>query len=112
MAGGLVGSIEYGVGHLQTQLIVVLGHTQCGAVAAALQAHLASEKMGDEVPLGLRCLLEWLETPVAMAVEQSSSAALEDQVELAIELNVWHTIQQLLTKSKVLQDAVEKGTLL
>ena len=31
-----LGSIEYAAGHLGTNLIVVLGHTGCGAVAAAV----------------------------------------------------------------------------
>jgi carbonic anhydrase len=29
-------SIEYAIDHLKTQLVVVMGHTQCGAVTAAL----------------------------------------------------------------------------
>ena len=29
-------SVEYAIDHLETQLIVVMGHTQCGAVTAAL----------------------------------------------------------------------------
>ena len=31
-----LGSIEYAAGHLGTNLVVVLGHTQCGAVHAAI----------------------------------------------------------------------------
>lgn len=31
-----LGSIEYAAGHLGTNLIVVLGHTKCGAVTAAI----------------------------------------------------------------------------
>ena len=31
-----LGSVEYAVDHLGTRLVVVLGHTRCGAVAAAL----------------------------------------------------------------------------
>ena len=31
-----LGSIEYAAGHLGTKLVVVLGHTQCGAVTAAI----------------------------------------------------------------------------
>ncbi len=31
-----LGSIEYAAGHLGTKLIVVLGHTNCGAVSAAI----------------------------------------------------------------------------
>src|SRR5256885_8522729 len=42
-AGNLVddhalGTIEYGVAHLGARLIVVLGHTSCGAVMAALES--------------------------------------------------------------------------
>lgn len=32
-----IGSLEYAVEHLQTPLLVVLGHTACGAVSAAVQ---------------------------------------------------------------------------
>ena len=45
-AGNLVddhglGSIEYAVDHLGTRLIVVLGHSRCGAVKAALESPTA-----------------------------------------------------------------------
>lgn len=33
-----LGSIEYAVGHLQTPLVIVLGHQNCGAVSATLEA--------------------------------------------------------------------------
>lgn len=33
-----LGSIEYAAGHLGTPLVLVLGHTHCGAVGAALDA--------------------------------------------------------------------------
>ena len=32
-----LGSIEYAAGHLDCNLVVVLGHTQCGAVGAAIE---------------------------------------------------------------------------
>ncbi len=34
-----LGSIEYAAEHLGTKLIVMLGHTRCGAVAAAIEGH-------------------------------------------------------------------------
>ena len=33
------GSVEYAAGHLGSKLIVVLGHTNCGAVGAAIEGH-------------------------------------------------------------------------
>ena len=57
-----IGSIEYGIAHVHTPVVVVLGHTQCGAVTAvteALQGHghplernipplIAGSQAGDE----------------------------------------------------------------
>lgn len=34
-----LGSIEYAVGHLDTAVVLVMGHNHCGAVAAAMQGH-------------------------------------------------------------------------
>ena len=34
-----LGSVEYAAAHLGCELVVVLGHTRCGAVAAALDGH-------------------------------------------------------------------------
>mgnify|MGYP002509030195 CR=1 FL=1 len=37
MGDGQLGSIEYAIEDLGCKLVLVLGHTQCGAVGAALQ---------------------------------------------------------------------------
>lgn len=34
-----LGSVEYAAGHLGSNLVVVLGHTHCGAVGAAVSGH-------------------------------------------------------------------------
>ncbi len=46
-----LGSVEYGAEHLNAKLVVVLGHTQCGAVDAALNggAHGYIETITDEI---------------------------------------------------------------
>ena len=46
-----LGSVEYGLEHLGAKLIVVLGHTNCGAVDAALNggAHGAIATITDEI---------------------------------------------------------------
>lgn len=86
--GGLIGSVEYSVG-LETQLVVVLGHTNCGAVAAAI----AKSNDGDQ------------------AIEQLPGAAQSDIVELGIKLNVWHTIKELIQSSSVLKASLLAGKL-
>lgn len=47
LAGVAVGSIEFGVRGLGLPLVVVLGHTGCGAVLAALSGHHAPGHLGD-----------------------------------------------------------------
>ncbi len=46
-----LGSVEYGAEHLHAKLVVVLGHTQCGAVDAALSggAHGYIKTITDEI---------------------------------------------------------------
>lgn len=108
-SGGLIGSIEYSVGHLQTQLVVVLGHTNCGAVAAATGTRIAQSTEG--LSDCLKALVERLEQPVDEAIKQSPGATQCDIVELGIKLNVWHTIEELLRNSSVLKAALLAGTL-
>jgi len=54
VAGNIVdtdvrGSIEYAVDHLGTQLVVVLGHSRCGAVTAALEHATDSPSEPEEI---------------------------------------------------------------
>ncbi len=86
-----MGSIEYGVDHVGTPLLVVLGHSQCGAVTAAAAA---AELHGSIKPLVAR---------IAPAVAKAQAAHPElhgkDLVPAATEANVWQSIEELLTKN-------------
>ena len=39
-----LGSIEYAFSHLDTNVIVMLGHTKCGAIGAAMNSHGSDDK--------------------------------------------------------------------
>ena len=39
-----LGSIEYAFSHLDANLIIMLGHTKCGAVGAAINSHGATDR--------------------------------------------------------------------
>ena len=41
----IIGSVEYAIVHLKTNLIVVLGHSSCGAVTAALEGSSLSPEL-------------------------------------------------------------------
>ena len=96
-----IGSIEYGAGHLKTPLIVVLGHTKCGAVTAVA----TKAEVGGSIPL--------LVDNITPAVENAKAANPgKDEatvVAAAIRANVFQSIQDLLTHSEEVRELVHEG---
>jgi carbonic anhydrase len=96
-----VGSIEYATEHLSTPLVVVLGHTACGAVSA-----VATEA---EVEGSLQALLDHIRPAVDKARAEHPDASSKDIVPAAIRANVWQSIEDILTTSDVIADMVRNG---
>jgi carbonic anhydrase len=97
------GSIEYGVDHVGTPLLVILGHSDCGAVkAAATHAKLH----GHVVPLvaNLRPVIARLEK------EHPDLHGIE-LVPAAVEANVRASIDNLLKMSPIVHERVKSGKL-
>jgi len=112
--GSLVGSVEYSVGALHTSLVLVLGHTKCGAIVGATSAALSKKEKATsgEAPSAstLDKLLAGL-GPVALqaAAELPKGASVDEVAAHAIKVNVFHTIEKLLTYSKPLREKVSLG---
>lgn len=62
------GSIEYAVEHLGVPLVMVLGHTQCGAVTAAVQ--------GGEFPGHIGSIVAAIQPAVAASKDQAGDAVI------------------------------------
>jgi len=92
-----LGSLEYAV-KVGTKLIVVLGHTQCGAIKGAI----------DDIRLGnLTSLLAKIRPSVAAAGCGSST---DDACVVKVtELNVRHSMQEILGRSPYLKKHVDEG---
>jgi carbonic anhydrase len=88
-----VGSLEYGVGHLGIPLILVVGHSGCGAVQAALSHDPLSPSLSELVQ------------PI-----RASLPAGED-VNQAVRANARHSAKQLSESSDLLRAAQAAGTL-
>jgi len=98
-AGNLVddvalGSLEYAVEHLHVRLLLVLGHSQCGAVTAAVQ--------GGDAPGHIGAVVERL----ADAVKRSGG-----QVAQAVDENIRSMVAMLRTNEPILAEAVAVGHL-
>lgn len=95
------GSIEYAVAVLRAKLILVLGHSKCGAVAAAV----AFAKDGTTQPGHIQDLVTAI-TPAAEAVRGIAG----DWVANAVRENVRHNVAAMTAGSKIITDAVSAGT--
>ena len=101
-----IGSIEYGLAHVKTPVLVMLGHTQCGAVTAA-----AHEVQGTGHPLekNIKPLINDIVPAVKRAMETRPYIQNDAIVPLAIEENMWQGIEHLLRESPTTRDLVRQG---
>lgn len=110
--GSIVGSTEYAVGALKTKLVVVMGHTKCGAIVGATNLVVKTQAQA-KAPSERSALDQYLAdlTPAAeQAVKNVKKDASVDEIaKEAIHLNVFRTIEKLLSHSRSLRDAVSSG---
>jgi carbonic anhydrase len=98
----ILGSMEFACKAAGSKLIVVLGHTKCGAIKGAC----------DGVQLGnLTTLLSKIE-PAVKAEDQTKenrSSANAAFVEKVSEINVRRNVEEILEKSQILKEMVDNG---
>ncbi len=103
-AAASFGSIEFAEAVLGANLIVVLGHTECGAVAAACNYQ-------KSVPGHIITLVNSIK-PAAMTVERlvrQGKVAQKDFVNEAVKQNVRVQVEQLRNLEPILSEAVRSG---
>lgn len=96
----ILASMEYAVEVLNAPLVMVLGHTNCGAVKAVLQY----EKDRKALPGHLQMLLDAVSPGVVESMRKGSSNELDD----AIEANVRYNAQRLRQAHPVIAKAVDE----
>lgn len=101
----ILGSFEYAVAVLNTPLIMVLGHTRCGAVDAAVSAVQKNTSFPGHI--------QTLTTAVAPAVQAALKASGQSDTLLdrAIVENVRQNVQRLSQATPILAKQVQAGAL-
>ncbi|MFZ4585168.1 MAG: carbonic anhydrase [Acidimicrobiia bacterium] len=89
----VAGSLQYAVAYLHTPLIVVLGHTKCGAIRAALEQRNAGATFLSHVALLAEALEPSLER---IPVDADPEAVLDT----AVQENVERTVARLATSNE------------
>ena len=94
----VLASIEYAAEHLHSPLLMVLGHTNCGAVAAALQ----EDELDGHLP------------SIAQAIEEAVERARDaegDTLDMTIRAHARITAEHLRESESILKGLVDYGKL-
>lgn len=96
-------AVDYGAEHLGAPLCVVLGHSNCGAVKAAVA--------GAQLPGSLGEVMAAIAPAVAAARRAHPDLTGDALLAAAVEANVWHSIETLFARSEIVRHLVAAGRL-
>ncbi|WP_302117982.1 bifunctional SulP family inorganic anion transporter/carbonic anhydrase [Allorhodopirellula heiligendammensis] len=109
-----LGSLEYAIGVAGVKLLVVLGHTRCGAVTSSVK--LVSG--GTDAMTATGCQhLQAIVDEIAPSMPSIGSQELNEMpaddfeafVDSVAERNVQHTANQIVSRSDIIRSAVDEG---
>jgi carbonic anhydrase len=98
-----LGSIEYAVEHLGTPLVLVLGHTKCGAVTAVVEAGVLEGNLQD--------LSEQIMPAVKEVRTENPDISGDQFLDQCIKTNVLTVMANSFRKSACIRENVKNGTI-
>ncbi|MDH4413298.1 MAG: carbonic anhydrase [Rhizobium sp.] len=98
---GALGTIEYGAEHLKSPLVVVMGHSKCGAVTAACDEVVKGGEVGGSIGKMLQPIL-----PIALNVRDSGN----DLVTETIRRNAISGARRVAEESEMVRELIAAGS--
>jgi len=108
VAPSQIGSIEYAAEMFNTRLVVVLGHSNCGAVEATLQE---LQQPTDNRSPNLSSIVGRITPSVEDLLGGSKPLEMAELMPQAVEANILASVQQLQHGSEILESLVMSGGL-
>ena len=113
VAPSQIGSIEFAAEKFGTRLVVVLGHSNCGAVTACVETLLDPDQYYSP---NLQSIVDRIRPSVYNLHEIISASDgdidMDEFIERAVRANVRMSVSQLKHGSRILEDMVNMGDLL
>jgi carbonic anhydrase len=106
VAPSVVGSVEFAASQFGTRLVVVLGHTHCGAIAATVNAIRTGYGPDSQ---NIRSITDRIAPHIDAAVRASASADDGPFLRKLMRDNVRSSVDHLRHGSRILEDLVLAG---
>jgi carbonic anhydrase len=108
VAPSQLASIEFAAAKFGTRLVVVLGHSQCGAIQATLDE---LRQPAERRAANLRSLVTRIQPSVEALLEAGPELDPEELVERAVRANVAVSVRSLRHDSEILEDLIRRDDL-
>lgn len=108
VAPSQIGSVEYACQQFGSPLVVVLGHSDCGAVNATVNA---LQSQGTPISSNLASIVERISPSADPVIRANPTANMLELVEKTVRANVEYSVERLKHKSKILEQLVDAGNL-
>jgi len=101
-----IASIEFAAKVLGAELCVVMGHSKCGAVQAAIQSEM---KQQPGFSPNIDALIQLIRPSVHRCLGKVKEESPEEILDLSIRENVHSTVQEILEKSPLVREFAKAG---
>jgi carbonic anhydrase len=114
VAGNIVmpsqnGSVEFAADKFGTKLVVVLGHSQCGAVLATLEElEQSTESQSDS----LRAIVNAIRPSVEHLVDSGQERSRYELVQAAVQANIHASVEKLVHGSEIIENLIANEKML
>lgn len=109
VAPSQVGSVEFAAERYDCPLVVVLGHSHCGAIQATIETLRHPDKLPSK---NLMSIVNRVRPAVEMLFQTELSNDVEKLSKHAVRANVFASVNQLRHGSAVLENLIAKGQLM
>jgi len=109
VAPSLIGSVEFAAEQFGTHLVVVLGHTQCGAIATTLQQ---LRRPVENQSRNLRSIVDLIRPSVEGLLATELRHDLRALGQAAVRANIRASVQHLRHGSDVIEQLIQKAGLM
>ena len=108
VAPSQIGSIEFAAKQFGTRLVVVLGHSNCGAIIATLQELALKESHRSP---NLRAIVDRVRPAVEPVLAKNNDVNDESVINDCVRANVRASVEHLQNGSVILEQLIEAGDL-